>query len=125
MFDANVYFMYCIRVEGNTHSLCPLDFTQKCCHNAGIMPFRDPNFQTFPGACPRTPLDERALRCVCPSPMFTSCARHCVRACWNIGLSIWAAYGWSSLFTWLDGTIMINQQRCSKHDRTCCQGMMK
>ena len=61
MVDANVYFMCCLRVEIH-RSLCPLDFAQKCCQNAGIMPFQRPKFQNFPGGMPPDPLDGRALR---------------------------------------------------------------
>ena len=40
---------YVLLTSGNTYSLCPLDFAQKCCQNAGIMPFQRPKFQTFSG----------------------------------------------------------------------------
>ena len=53
--------------SGNTHSLCPLDFAQKCCQNAGIMPFQRPKFQKCSGGHGPgpPPLDGRALRRVC------------------------------------------------------------
>ena len=56
-------------MSGNTHSLCPLDFAQKCCQNAGIMPFQRHKFQIFPaGHAPGPPRGTRLTARIYPPP---------------------------------------------------------